>query len=79
MAKIPRIKINLNAVMNSADSQRELLTYESKIHGTGYVTDQKEILIITDTRGYLRIKNEDAAQLIKELHYIIENNDRFGR
>lgn len=79
MAKIPRLKINLSAVMNSADAQRDLLTYDSKIYGAGYATDKKEILIITGTRGYLRITNEEAEKLINELKYIIENNDRFGR
>lgn len=76
---LPKIKIDTSKFLRQAESCADLITYDSDIFATGYVTDGKEILIITSSRGYLRMKEDDIRQLIEELQWIIENNDRFRR
>lgn len=66
--KLPRIKLNLSRIMLAADSKNDLVTFESKIPATYYVGYPGDgIVVITGTRGYLRIDQGDIPQLIEEL------------
>lgn len=79
MKTLPKIKIDTCRFLRQAESCTDLITYDSEIYAAGYVTDRKEILIITSSRGYLRLKSEEAQILIRELQWITENNERFRK
>ena len=66
--KLPRIKLDLSQIMLSADSKKDLVTFDSDIPATYYVAHPEDgIVVITGTRGYLRIDQGDIPQLIEEL------------
>ena len=77
MMKIPRIKLKVGTLLFKADQHNDLYTYESELPGTAFITDGKDILIITSERGYLRLPGERLEKLIGELRTIKDDNDRF--
>lgn len=66
--KIPRPKrLSLSKLMNAADNNKELLTYDSEIGGFGYITDDRDVLILSKTNGTIRIRAEDAKIIAEEM------------
>lgn len=77
MNKIPRIRLQTATLLYKAEQMEDLITYESEIPKTAYITDGREILIITGRSGYLRIPGKQVKQLTEELNTIKEDNERF--
>lgn len=66
--KIPRPKrLSLSKMMNAADNNKELLTYDSEVGGFGYITDDQDVLILSKTNGTIRIRAEDAKIIAEEM------------
>ena len=79
MTKIPKIRLQRAALLYKAEQMGDLITYESEIPKTAYITDGSEILIITSRSGYLRIPGEQVCRLAEELKTIKEDNERFRK
>ena len=77
--EIPRLRLQLSALLYKAEQNLDLYTYESIIPRLAYITDGQEILIITGRRGYLRIAGDQIEQLTEELKTIKEDNERFRK
>lgn len=67
---LPNLKIDLQALLLFADSREHLVTYSSDIRGTGYIADEKGVVIASCTRGYYLIDEKDIDDLIEELSWI---------
>ena len=65
-------KINIQAVMNSADARRDLVTFESSIKGMGQIVDHDRVLIVTGQCGLLILEKKDIPKLVEELKNIYE-------
>lgn len=66
--KLPNIKLNLPRIMLTAEHKKDLVTFDSELPATHYVGCPGDgIVVITGTRGYLRIDQADIPQLIEEL------------
>ncbi len=63
-------KINIQAVMNSAEARRDLVTFESSIKGMGQIVDQDRVLIVTGQCGLLILNKKDIPTFIEELENI---------
>ena len=79
MIEIPIMKLHVSALLSRAERSLGLYTYPSDNPCAGYVTDGREILVLTTRKGYLRMKDEEATTLIEELQNIIEDNERFRK
>ena len=66
------IKINIQAVMNSAEARRDLVTFESSIKGMGQIVDHDRVLIVTGQCGLLILYKKDIPKLVEELKNIYE-------
>lgn len=78
MVSIPKIKLNVGRIMKRGDDITGLISYESDIRGWGYITDRKEVLVVTAQQGYLRMDQHQLELMLEELRWIYEDNDRFG-
>lgn len=67
---IPRIKLDLQKLLLKADQDPEVLTYESEIPGLAYAANKESVLILTGSRGYLGIYEDEIDTVIDELRYI---------
>lgn len=65
-------KINIQAVMNSAEARRDLVTFESSIKGMGQIVDHDRLLIVTGQCGLLILDKKDIPKLVEELKNIYE-------
>ena len=65
-------KINIQAVMNSAEARRDLVTFESSIKGMGQIVDHDRVLIVTGQCGLLILDKKDIPKLVEELKNIYE-------
>lgn len=70
---ITPVRINVNKILFSADRLKDVLTYESDIKDIGYAASKDELLIVTSSRGYLRVKVEELSNIIPELNEIAES------
>lgn len=75
--KIPRLKLNVSRILDKAEALPETLTYESNNEGTAYVAGKEEILVFTSRKGYLRLRIEEARQMMVEIGNIIEDMERW--
>ena len=64
--------MDLQSLLLKADQDPAVLTYESNIAGLAYAANTESVLILTASRGYLGIHEEDIGSLIDELRYIAE-------
>lgn len=76
--KLPRLKISVSKILETAECYKDLLTIESKVKRTGYVFDKDEILIVRP-EGILRIHAEDAKILAQELSDVGEMQREWKR
>ena len=65
-------KINIQAVMKSAEARRDLVTFESSIKGMGQIVDHDRVLIVTGQCGLLILDKKDIPKLLEELKNIYE-------
>ena len=76
---LPKIRLAVNQILKRADIKRDLITFPSLISETGYITDLQDIMIVTQNRGYLRIKKGDLETMLQELEWIREDVERRER
>ena len=77
--KLPKLKIDKEEVMRLAEGIKGMYTYPSDIRGTGFITDNCRIVVVTTRKGYLVIDEEDVHTFMDELSYIVEENERRRR
>ena len=76
---LPKLRLAVNQILKRADIKRDLITFPSLISETGYITDLQDIMIVTQNRGYLRIKKGDLETMLQELEWIREDVERRER
>lgn len=76
---LPRLNIDLQQLLLFADFKDNLTTYESGIRGTGYIADEKGVIIASCTHGYYMINGDEIDTLIEELAWIREEIERRNR
>lgn len=77
---LPKLKINVEALLRKAETKNIYITCESEMDGCGYISVEDEgVLVITRDDGYLRIPAENIKLFIEELTWIGENFSRRPR
>lgn len=79
LRKIPNIRLDTEQIMRLVDANRDIIGFPSLLPSTGYAIDREEALVITGSRGFLRIKAEDIRTLREELAWIEEEMERRSR
>ena len=79
LTKIPRLFLNTEQILRTAETTKAFITYPSDLKMTGYVSDGDRVAVITGDNGYLHIDKEEGAVILKELAYIFEDMDRRDR
>lgn len=77
--KLPKLRIDIGRLMSHADLKKDLVTYDSDIRGAAYIADDRDILIVSSTRGYYRLRQSDVDKLIEELTWIRNEQERRSR
>lgn len=79
LKELVRLRICVGAILRRAELRRDLTTFSSNIHGTGYVIDKTRALIVTTDNGYLIASKDDLPELISDLQYLYEEIERRSR
>ena len=79
MTKLPEIALDHECILRTAEGYRCLVTYDSDIKCSGYIADEDQIVFLTRRNGYIRLTLKEAALLIDELEYILEDIERRNR
>lgn len=66
---VPKLKLNANCISVKA-SNMGLWCMRGEPLPIEYIVDKEEMLLVTDSHGYLRIPHRDLEQVIEELSYI---------
>ena len=73
--KIPKIKLNREQIARSAEALGAVV-YASSLPGAYLIRDDEEVIIITHSNGYLRLRKANIEDLIEELANIQEDMNR---
>ena len=74
--ELKTIYLDIERILSKADRLPEVYTMESEVQAAGYAIDSDEAIIVTRSRGYLRINEGDIPTIIEELQYIREEMER---
>ena len=75
---LPRININVGAILDKADNDSKSLSYSSSLSGIGYAIDKNQILIV-GRHGFFMERIEDMRVIVEELNYLLEEAERWQR
>ncbi len=79
LRQLPKLNLATEQILRKAESRNDLVTYPSIMSGIGYVTDLKEVTVISRRGGYLRLPIGVFQEVVKELDYICEDAERRSR
>ena len=70
--QLNRMKIDLTALLRSAESTEGVTTFFSDIKEMAQIADEERVLIVTINDGYLSVNKKDIPKLVEELMNIYE-------
>lgn len=73
---LPKLRLNIEEIAIKAERLPHAFVYDSALRSTYLMRRQDEILVITGSKGYLRIKKDDVPALAEELLNIKEDMER---
>ena len=78
--ELETIDINTQALLSRADTNKNLLTYESSLSGVSYIIDNIGGVMILDKHGYYRAQWNDLQVICAELQgWILPEAERWER
>jgi len=79
LTRIPLLHLNVEQILNTADSIDDAITFSLDLPGWGAVMDKNKMLLLTASSGYLVIKKTHLKKLIEELEWLQEEAERRQR
>lgn len=79
--KLPKMTIDTNCISMLAE-RRGLYCMEGAPKPYQYITDNKELIIVSTSNGYLKVKHKDIPQIVeelKEMYWTMTDNEKSGR
>lgn len=78
--ELPILDINTQALLYKADTNKNMLTYQSSLSGVSYIIDNNGGVMILDKHGYYRAQWSDLQVICEELRaWILPEAERWER